>query len=45
MSKGLLVFTKSHLPTRWLKKLKIPVDIETMMPELNLRKEKTASGI
>ena len=39
-SGGLLVFTKLHLPTRHLTKLKIPVDIQIIIFELNLRKEK-----
>ena len=37
---GLLVFTKSHLPTRQLTKLKIPMDIQIIIFKLNLRKEK-----
>ena len=37
---GLLVFTKSHLPTRKLTKLKIPMNIQIIIFELNLRKEK-----
>ena len=39
-SGGLLVFTKSYLPTRQLTKLKIPMDIQIIIFELNLRKEK-----
>ena len=39
-SGGLLVFTKSHPPTRQLTKLKIPMDIQIIIFELNLRKEK-----
>ena len=39
-SGGLLVFTKSHLPTRQLTELKIPMDIQIIIFELNLRKEK-----
>ena len=37
---GLLVFTKTHLPTRQLTKLKIPMDIQIIIFKLNLRKEK-----
>ena len=36
----LSVFTKSHLPTRQLTKLKIPMDIQIIIIELHLRKEK-----
>ena len=32
--------TKSHLPTRQLTKLKIPMDMQIIIFELNLRKEK-----
>ena len=39
-SGGLLVFTKSHLPTRQLTKLKLPMDMQFITFELNLRKEK-----
>ena len=39
-SRGLLDFTKSHLPTRQLTKRKIPMDIQILIFELNLRKEK-----
>ena len=39
-SGGLLVFTKSHLLTRQLIKLKIIMDIQTINFELNLQKEK-----
>ena len=34
-SRGLLVFTKSHLPTRQLTKLKFPMDIQIIIFELN----------
>ena len=33
-SEGLLVFTKSHLPTRQLTKLKIAMDIQVIIFEL-----------
>ena len=36
---GLLVFTKSHLPTRRLPKIKIPMDKQIIIFELNLPKE------
>ena len=39
-SEGLLVFTKSHLQTRQLTKIKIPMNIHIIIFELNLRKEK-----
>ena len=39
-SGGLLVFTKSHLLTRQVTKLKISMDIQIIIFELNLRKEK-----
>ena len=35
-SGGLLVFTKSHLPTRQLTKLKAPMDMQIIIFELNL---------
>ena len=39
-SGGLLIFTKSDLPTRQLTELKIPMDMQIMIFEWNLRKEK-----
>ena len=39
-SGGLLVFMKSHLPTRQLKKLKIPMDIQIIIFVVNFGKEK-----
>ena len=44
-SRGLLVFAKSHLPTRQLAKLKIPMDIWIEISQLSLRKKQMASGI
>ena len=38
-SGGLLAFTKPHLPIRQLTKLKIPMHIQIIIFELNLRKE------
>ena len=39
-SGAILVFTKSHLPTRQLTKLKIQIDIQIIIFDLNLRREK-----
>ena len=39
-SGGLLIFVKSHLPTRQLTTLSIPVDLQILPFEINLRREK-----
>ena len=39
MSGGLSAYVKSHVPTRQLTKIKIPIDIQTIIFESSLRKE------